>query len=315
MVWTSFMSLRFLVLIGLLAILALPGRAAETKSLPERYLAMYLKINAAEQAERKQDVKEALADFEDCLTRLEQIQLDDPDWETALVLHRLQDVRAKILQLSPPANGAQPAGIGLRPGGVGTPRLHPNYPWKPNVSPRLFWIGEDGAKGSAWAPHWVKDNGGPDAPEDRNGYATGKHASNVNPFYVALPFNDLKHPDLAQKWLPRGWARGPRDGKPVSACKDRWVELKNASGEVCYAQWEDAGPKTNEADYVFGAAAVPTAGEPGIQVSPAVGDYLGLGDSNATVSWRFVDEADVRPGAWLKLDEQAVIYLAMHRQG
>jgi hypothetical protein len=30
------------------------------------------------------------------------------------------------------------------------------------------------------------------------------------------------------------------------------------------------------------------------------------------VSWRFADEADVRPGAWLKLDEQAVMYTAMH---
>ena len=46
----------------------------------------------------------------------------------------------------------------------------------------------------------------------------------------------------------------------------------------------------------------------------AVAAYLDMGQVNSTVAWRFVDDADVRPGAWMKLDEQAVIYMAMHRQ-
>ena len=51
----------------------------------------------------------------------------------------------------------------------------------------------------------------------------------------------------------------------------------------------------------------------GLDVSPAVAEYLGLSDRNRMTSWRFVDDEDVRPGAWLKLDEQAVIYTALHQ--
>jgi hypothetical protein len=193
------------------------------------------------------------------------------------------------------------------------PSSHNLYPWKDNVATSTFWIGDNGEKGTAWAPQWVSDNGGPDTPDDRNGYATGEHASKMNPFYVALPFNDLAHPDLAPKWLPKGWARAAKNGKPVSACKDRWVMMKNERGDICYAQWEDAGPQRDDLPgYVFGNDA-PVAGVPGIDMSPAVDYYLGLADNGPKlVSWRFVDDADVRPGAWLKLDEQAVIYRAMH---
>ncbi len=31
------------------------------------------------------------------------------------------------------------------------------------------------------------------------------------------------------------------------------------------------------------------------------------------MSWRFVDDEDVPPGQWLKYDEQAVIYTALHQ--
>ena len=86
---------------------------------------------------------------------------------------------------------------------------------------------------SAWTEKWTK----------RNGYASGKHASSVNPFYVALPFNDVAFPEKARRWLPAGWYQRPEEGKPMSACKDRWVMIKNENGDVCYAQWEDVGPR------------------------------------------------------------------------
>ena len=92
------------------------------------------------------------------------------------------------------------------------------------------------------------------------------------------------------------------------------MELKNARGDVCYAQWEDAGPGADaQPEYVFGDKAPKNPEKPGIDVSPAVASYLGIVDAGPkVVSWRFVDDADVRPGAWMKLDEQAVIYMAMH---
>jgi hypothetical protein len=320
-----------------------------------------VKINEAEQAEKHQDYKGALATFKDCYKQLIAIRQSDVDWETALVLHRLADCKAKIIELWPKANAQlvaanPPPAKASAPGAVTNPppnlppdvkafqeklpqleaeeqpspealgffvsfppiggaqeSPHFKYPWRDYITVSEFWIGEDGSKASAWTSHWVQDNSGNDSPYNRNGYAAGAHASSVNPFYVALPFNDLAYPDLAQKWLPKGWSRVPKDGKPVSACKDRWVELKNGSGYDCYAQWEDAGPGVpDKAEYVFGGKPAGDPGDPGIDLSPAVAEYLGLGGRVGPVSWRFVDDADVRPGAWLKLDEQAVIYRALH---
>jgi hypothetical protein len=321
---------RALLLMVAAVMPALPLRAGdEGLSLPKQYLAIYLKINEAEQAERQGDLRGARAAFEECYERLLAIHKADPDWEDALVLHRLDDCKAKVLELTPKAD-AEPAATNA-PSTVapslpkfpvdatalatifipGRALPHNIYPWKVNVAAVQFWIGENGEKASAWVPDWVGENGGSDNPENRNGYAAGGFASRANPFYVALPFDDLAHPDLAQKWLPHGWARAPRNGKPVSACKDRWVELKNARGTVCYAQWEDAGAKTDEAEYVLGGAAAPKAAGPGIELSPAVATYLGLPGNAMTVAWRFVEDAEVRPGAWMKLDEQALIYKAM----
>jgi len=43
-----------------------------------------------------------------------------------------------------------------------------------------------------------------------------------------------------------------------------------------------------------------------------VAQYLDIGDKNHITSWRFVDDEDVPPGFWLKYDELAVVYKAMH---
>jgi hypothetical protein len=197
------------------------------------------------------------------------------------------------------------------------------YPWKTGIITTMFWIGEGSTPlssttnvQSSWDEDWMPNNHGSDSPYNRNGYASGSHASTLNPFYVALPFNDLAFPDKAREWLPRGWYRRPKDGKQVSACKDRWVEIKNRQGDVCYAQWEDVGPlRYDHAEYVFGDERPIGMGDDhaGLDVSPAVADYLNINDRNRLTSWRFVDDEDVRPGAWLKLDEQAVLYTALHQ--
>ena len=44
---------------------------------------------------------------------------------------------------------------------------------------------------------------------------------------------------------------------------------------------------------------------------PAVAKYLGV-DGTALLSWRFANNEDVLPGMWLRYDEQAVLFRAMH---
>jgi hypothetical protein len=198
------------------------------------------------------------------------------------------------------------------------------YPWKTRIITTEFWIGEGDTpissttnEQSSWDEDWRENNHGTDSPYNRNGYASGSHASTLNPFYVALPFNDLAFPDKSRRYLPSGWYRRPKDGKQVSACKDRWVEIKNGNGDVCYAQWEDVGPlRYDHAEYVFGDESPIGLGNDhaGLDVSPAVAEYLGIEHKDhATTSWRFVDDEYVPPGAWLKLDEQAVLYTALHQ--
>jgi hypothetical protein len=198
-------------------------------------------------------------------------------------------------------------------------RTKNTYPWKMNIITTMFWIGEGDTPisstdnvSSAWDEDWRSNNGGTDTPNDRSGYASGRHAAMINPFYVALPFNDLAFPDKARRWLPAGWYRPPRNGKQVSACKDRWVEIKNAQGDVCYAQWEDVGPlRYDHAEYVFGDERPETYTRAGLDVSPAVAKYLNINATNRITRWRFVDDVDVPPGYWLKYDEEALLFRAM----
>lgn len=196
------------------------------------------------------------------------------------------------------------------------------YPWKTNIITTIFWIGEGSTpissttnEASAWDEDWRSSNSGSDSPNDRDGYASGRHAATVNPFYIALPFNDLAFPDKANRWLPAGWSRPSRNGKQVSACKDRWVEIKveDGTGRTCYAQWEDVGPlRYDHAEYVFGSQRPDTYTRAGLDVSPAVAQYLNVNEKNRLTRWRFVDDEDVPPGVWLKYDEQAVLYKALH---
>jgi hypothetical protein len=205
-----------------------------------------------------------------------------------------------------------------------TPKANHNiYPWRTYILTTEFWIGEGSTPissttnvKSSWDEEWMQKNRGTDSPYNRNGYASGGHASTLNPFYCALPFNDLAFPDKAQNWLPHGWYRRAVEGKQVSACQHRWVEIKNSRGDICFAQWEDVGPLTyDDAEYVFGGARPRGLGSDraGLDVSPAVYEYLGLSDRNRFTAWKFADESDVRPGAWLKLDEQAVIFTALEQ--
>ena len=96
-------------------------------------------------------------------------------------------------------------------------------------------------------------------------------------------------------WWPRRLDKRP--GK--TACKGRWLQIVYGR-KVCYAQWEDCGPfNTTDWQYVFGNARPknPKNNQAGIDISPAVRDYLGI-QSHSKVHWRFVDFSHVPRGPW-----------------
>ena len=187
----------------------------------------------------------------------------------------------------------------------------PKYPWKKNIVGTVFWVGELPTEnnpvpntGSSWDPKWMQTFGGFDDPDIAARHASYRPTTFVpklNPFYVALPYNDCidykTTKDEAAKVIP--WFKDTfiREGKSV--CNNRWLAIRY-NGRTCYAQWSDCGPfVTTDAAYVFGDARPTNAKNngAGIDLAPAVRDYLGFRSGKAC-DWRFVDESEVPDGPW-----------------
>jgi hypothetical protein len=190
-------------------------------------------------------------------------------------------------------------------------RLQPGqrYPWKSNIVTTIFWIGEKPSgnnpmpnRTSSWDKEWTKDYGGMDDPDPthRSNYMPVNFTPKLNPFYCALPYNDKAregHRPEAPRIVP--WFREAYQGPAVSTCKGRWVAIRK-DNRTAYAQWEDAGPfRTDHWQYVFGnERPKPNLNKgAGLDVSPAVRDYLGLKPTDVT-DWRFVDFNEVPRGPW-----------------
>src|SRR5205085_2545339 len=95
------------------------------------------------------------------------------------------------------------------------------------------------------------------------------------------------------------WFKEAYQGPAVSTCKVRWVAIRKGNRTV-YAQWEDAGQfRTDHWQYVFGnERPKPNLNKgAGLDVSPAVRDYLGLKPTDFT-DWRFLDFKEVPRGPW-----------------
>jgi hypothetical protein len=191
------------------------------------------------------------------------------------------------------------------------------YPWRKKIVTTYFWIGQGSSSysettnyASAWDTQWTKNYGGMDDPTRRVGFLPSRFAATKNPFYVALPFNDVKYPELAKKWIP--WYKTPARGQRyVSQCKGRWLQIRTPNGKSCFAQWEDVGPiRYDYASYVFGNDRPREFNKAGLDVSPAVRDYLGLTGLDFT-DWRFVEAEHVPPGPWWTYYEQAIIFSAI----
>jgi hypothetical protein len=183
------------------------------------------------------------------------------------------------------------------------------YPWKTNIVTTVFWIGEQPTENnpvpntkSSWDANWVYSYGGYDSPDssNRRNYIPASFVPRQNPFYVALPYNDVTHgqfkPEAA---LVIPWFKQSFVEQGKSVCKDRWIAVRKGN-RVCYAQWEDCGPfRTDHFQYVFqNERPRPNLNRgAGLDVSPAVRDYLGLQNTDVT-DWQFVEVRDVAPGPW-----------------
>ena len=172
-----------------------------------------------------------------------------------------------------------------------------------NIITTIFWAGElpDASNAyisnvpSAWDEYWADHYGGYDDPDNRNGYYPAAFTPKENPFYVALPYNDL---DANGNRKPTA-GNCPNTSSPISWCKNAWVKVTKG-GKTAYAQWQDVGPlQEDDVNYVFGTArpANTWGAKAGLDVSPAVRDYLGLAGVDTT-SWSFVPASSVPAGPW-----------------
>jgi len=194
-----------------------------------------------------------------------------------------------------------------------------SYPLHKDIKSTIFWVGEDAGddngdianSSSAWDEAWSKHFGGTDDPEKRNGFYPRGFTPKENSFYVALPFNDFdakgKRKKEALKYVP--WSGEKNWKEEESICKNHWVKITKGD-KTAYAQWEDVGPfKENDYSYVFGKEKPLNKinDHAGIDVSPAVRDYLGLEDIDQ-VDWQFVSEKDVLDGDWKKIITSSQIF-------
>jgi hypothetical protein len=198
--------------------------------------------------------------------------------------------------------------------------------WKQQIVTTIFWIGERPSennpvpnRASSWDKEWSKSYGGFDDPNParRRDYIPATFTPRQNPFYCALPYNDKAasgHRPEASRVVP--WFNEAYQGPAVSVCKDRWIAIRKGN-KVAYAQWEDAGPfRTDHWQYVFGnERPKPNLNKgAGLDVSPAVRDYLGLNETDVT-DWHFVDFKDVPRGPWSKLGENNTFVIADRNAG
>lgn len=185
------------------------------------------------------------------------------------------------------------------------------YPWRNNIVTTIFWVGERATannpvpnRSSSWDRDWSFNFGGFDNPDPsaRRGYIPASFVPRQNPFYCALPYNDVTRGTTkpeARRVIP--WFRETFVREGQSVCRDRWVAIRK-SNRVAYAQWSDCGPfRTDHYSYVFGnERPKPNLnGGAGLDVSPAVRDYLGLAPTDVT-DWKFVEFSEVPAGPWTR---------------
>lgn len=199
------------------------------------------------------------------------------------------------------------------------------FPWKTSIVTTVFWIGESAGGNnpvpnykSSWDANWQASYGGFDTPEtsSRRNYIPVAFTPRQNPFYCALPYNDVTHGQFKPEApLVIPWFKQSYSGPGKSVCQHRWIAVRKGN-RTCYAQWEDCGPfRTDHFQYVFqGERPKPNLNHgAGLDISPAVRDYLGLQPTDVT-DWQFVEVRDVPPGPWRSYGDNNHFVLARRVQ-
>lgn len=201
------------------------------------------------------------------------------------------------------------------------------YSWHQNIVTTIFWIGERPTQNnpvpnniSSWDTEWQRNYGGFDNPDPaaRRNYIPAAFTPQQNPFYCALPYNDVTHGETkpeAPQVIP--WFRDDFERPGKSVCRDRWLAIKRGT-RIVYAQWSDCGPfRTDHWQYVFGNDKPrPNLNQgAGLDVSPAVRDYLGMNSAGGhdVTDWKFVDFRDVPPGPWSRYGENNTFVINSRR--
>ena len=215
-----------------------------------------------------------------------------------------------------------------RPSAKAAPRVgnSRSHPWKNNIVTTVFWVGEQPTQNnpvpnckSSWDVSWARNFGGYDDPDQRNrrGYLPARFIPRQNPFYVALPYNDVtrgRTKPEAPRVIP--WFREAFVKQGQSVCKGRWVVVRYR-GREAYAQWEDCGPfRTDHWQYVFGnQRPLPNLNQAaGLDISPAVRDYIGMRGGKDVASWRFVEFREVPRGPWAQYGDNNT-FVQQRRRG
>ena len=177
---------------------------------------------------------------------------------------------------------------------------------------------------SSWDLNWTSSFGAFDNPTAaaRRGYIPANFVPRQNPFYCALPYNDVtRGTTKPESRLCIPWFKDEFVREGQSVCRDRWIRNRNRSGKDCYAQWSDCGPfRTDHWQYVFGDERPKPNLNQGaaLDVSPAVRDFLGLSMTDVT-DWQFVEFKDVPRGPWSQYGEKPLrsgrSHLAQPRRG
>ena len=190
------------------------------------------------------------------------------------------------------------------------------FNWRNDIVTTVFWVGESASannpvhnRSSSWDSDWSSSFGGYDNPDPtaRKEFRPASFVPRQNPFYIALPYNDVTRGETkpeAQKVIP--WFKSAFITPGKSVCKDRWIAVRNRrNGRVAYAQWSDCGPfSTDHWEYVFGTERPKPNlnGGAGLDVSPSVRDFLSLANTDVT-DWRFVEAREVPTGPWCNFGE------------
>lgn len=108
------------------------------------------------------------------------------------------------------------------------------YPVHQNITTTMFWVGEPADSDndyvsnlqSAWDSTWLEHYGGIDDPKSRNNFLPNGFTPHENPFYVALPYDDLDDNGMRKLDSTKVyWYDEKNWNDDESIVKNRWVKI------------------------------------------------------------------------------------------